>query len=163
MKLIDEDGEGPDEDQWDGYPAERAALLERFAGLQDIVILSADIHVSVAAEVRAESETPCAIEVTSPSLTSQNLDEKLGVTTARAEEIVASERALERAFDHVRWCDLSAHGYVLVDVDPERLRAEWWHVDGVLERRPGERRAAAFEVPRGVAELRDFERQMDRS
>ena len=24
LKLMDEDGEGPDEDQWDGYPAERA-------------------------------------------------------------------------------------------------------------------------------------------
>ena len=24
LKLIDDDGEGPDEDQWDGYPAERA-------------------------------------------------------------------------------------------------------------------------------------------
>ena len=153
LKLIDEDGEGPDEDQWDGYPAERAALLERFAGLENIVVLSADIHVSVAAEVCAESGSPCAIEVTSPSLTSQNLDEKLGLT-ARAEEIVAAERAFERAFGHVRWCDLSALGYVLVDLDPERLRAEWWHVDGVLERRPGERCAAAFEIPLGRPELR---------
>ena len=39
LKLIDEDGEGPDEDQWDGYPAERAVLLERFAGLENIVVL----------------------------------------------------------------------------------------------------------------------------
>jgi predicted secreted hydrolase len=37
----------------------------------------------------------------------------------------------------------------VVDVDPERLRAEWWHLDGVLERLDGERLAAAFEVPRG--------------
>ena len=28
LKLIDEDGDGPDEDQWDGYPAERSRLLE---------------------------------------------------------------------------------------------------------------------------------------
>ena len=28
LKLIDEDGEGPDEDQWDGYPAERRTVLE---------------------------------------------------------------------------------------------------------------------------------------
>jgi alkaline phosphatase D len=152
LKLIDEDGEGPDEDQWDGYPAERAALLERIAKLEDVIVLSADIHVSIAAEVRDETGTPLAIEVTSPSLTSQNLDEKLGVTE-RAEEIVAAERAFAEAFDHVRWCDLSAHGYVVLDVDAERVRAEWWHVDGVLERRAGERRATAFEIPRGKAEL----------
>jgi alkaline phosphatase D len=30
LKLMDEDGEGPDEDQWDGYPAERDAVLEKF-------------------------------------------------------------------------------------------------------------------------------------
>jgi hypothetical protein len=83
-----------------------------------------------------------------PQPHSQNLDEKLGVTE-RAEQIVAAERAFEEAFDHVRWCDLSAHGYVVLDVDPDRVRAEWWHVDGVLERRAGERRATAFEIPRG--------------
>jgi hypothetical protein len=44
---------------------------------------------------------------------------------------------------------------VLCDVDASRLRAEWWHVDGVLERLPGERLAAAFEVPRGEIALND--------
>ena len=29
LKLMDEDGEGPDEDQWDGYPAERDAGARR--------------------------------------------------------------------------------------------------------------------------------------
>ena len=48
---------------------------------------------------RSRSRSPA------PSLTSQNLDEKL-VVAERAEEVVASERAFERAFDHVRWCDL---------------------------------------------------------
>ena len=50
--------------------------------------------------------------------------------------------------------DFDGSEVVLVDLDPERLRAEWWHVDGVLEPTPGEHRAAAFEVPRGASELR---------
>ena len=60
LKLIDEDGEGPDHDQWDGYPAERAALTGhlRERGIEDVVFLSADIHVSVAAEVVDEAERP---------------------------------------------------------------------------------------------------------
>ena len=49
---------------------------------------------------------------------------------------------------------MASHGYVVCDLDRDRLRAEWWHVDGVLESMPGERCAQAFEVPRGVAELR---------
>ena len=35
------------------------------------------------------------------------------------------------------------------DVDPERVWAEWHLVDGVLERGPGERLGAAYEIPRG--------------
>jgi alkaline phosphatase D len=155
LKLIDEDGEGPDEDQWDGYPAERRALLERLARLDDVAVLSADIHVSIAAELRLDGDG-VAPELTAPSLTSQNLDEKLGVP-ARSEPILEAERAFVSAFDRVRWCDLASHGYVVVDLTPERLRAEWWHVDGVLERRDGERRAAVFELPRGQRELVEVE------
>src|SRR5262245_27123350 len=81
LKLIHPDGDMPDEDQWDGYPVERAALLDRLGEHDDVVVLSGDIHVSVACEVRSDrnGRVPVAVEFTTPSLTSQNLDEKLGV------------------------------------------------------------------------------------
>lgn len=148
LKLMDEDGEGPDFDQWDGYPAERAALLARLARVPDAVLLSGDIHASVAAEVRAEDGAPVAVEMTTPSVTSQNLDDKLGVP-ARDPAVTDAEAAFVRAHDHVAWCDFAAHGYVVVDVDASRLRAEWWHVDTLLERSDEVRRSAAFEVVRG--------------
>jgi alkaline phosphatase D len=156
LKLIDEDGEGPDHDQWDGYPAERARLtghlLERAIG--DVVFLSADIHVGVAAEVADEpTGRPVGVELTAPSLTSQNLDDKLGVP-ARDPRVTSAEAAYVAAHPHVRWCDMAAHGYVVVDVDGERLRAEWWHVDTVLRPDAGVSLAAAFEVQRGQRELR---------
>jgi alkaline phosphatase D len=151
LKLMDEDGEGPDEDQWDGYPAERDAVLDKFSTLDDVVVLSADIHVSVASQL-SRNGTPVAVEITSPSLTSQNLDEKLKLDP-RDETIVASEREFTEALDHVEWCEFSGHGYVVCDVDRERLRAEWWLVDGVLESLPGESMAAAYEIRRGAPEL----------
>jgi alkaline phosphatase D len=151
LKLIDEDGEGPDEDQWDGYPAERDALLAGFESLDDVVVLSADIHVCVASQL-ARNGSPVAVEITAPSLTSQNLDEKLELDP-RDETIVACERAFIEALDHVAWCDFSGHGYVVCDVDRERVRAEWWIVDGVLEPVSGQRMAAAYEVHRGSPEL----------
>jgi len=151
LKLIDEDGEGPDEDQWDGYPAERDQLLAKFDQLEDVVVLSADIHVSVASEL-ARNGSPVAVEITAPSLTSQNLDEKLKLDP-RDDQIVSSERAFVEALDHIEWCEFAGHGYVVCDVDRERVRAEWWLVDGVLERHPGESRAAAYEVRRGSRQL----------
>jgi alkaline phosphatase D len=151
LKLMDEEGEGPDEDQWDGYPAERARLLAALREVDDAVVLSGDIHVSVAGEVRDESGT-VSVELTTPSLTSQNLDEKLGVEQ-RSAEMKAAEAAFVDAFDHVHWCELASHGYVVIDVDPDRVKADWWHLDTVLERSNGEYLAASFEVPRGEPRL----------
>ena len=156
LKLIDEDDEGPDHDQWDGYPVERAALTGhlRERGIEDVVFLSADIHVSVAAEVVDEaSGRPVAVELTAPSLTSQNLDEKLGVAP-RDPAILRSEEAYVAAHDHVGWCEMASHGYVVIDIDADRIRSEWWHVDTVLERTGGVSLAAAFETPRGARQLR---------
>jgi hypothetical protein len=42
---------------------------------------------------------------------------------------------------------------VVCDVDRDRVRAEWWLVDGVLEPLTGESRAAAYEIRRGSPEL----------
>ena len=151
LKLMDEDGEGPDEDQWDGYPVEREALLQKFESLDDVVVLSADIHVSIASHLTRNGST-VAVEITAPSLTSQNLDEKLKVD-ARDETIAASEGAFVEALDHVEWCEFSGHGYVVCDVDRDRIRAEWWLVDGVLEPLPGEYMAATYEVRRGAPSL----------
>jgi hypothetical protein len=41
----------------------------------------------------------------------------------------------------------------VVDVDRERTLATWWFADTVLERRPGERPAAAFASRRGTSRL----------
>ena len=156
LKLMDEDGEGPDYDQWDGYPAERVRLTGhlRDRGIADVVFLSADIHVSIAGEVtHAPTRQPVAVEVTAPSLTSQNLDEKLGVEP-RDSQIVASEEAYVAFHDHVHWCELAAHGFVIVDADADRVRGEWWHVGTVLEPSRSARLAAAFEVRRGEPLLR---------
>jgi len=155
LKLMDEDGEGPDFDQWDGYPAERSRLIEhlRSRAIEDVVFLSADIHVSLASEVTdGGGSEPVGVELTAPSLTSQNLDEKLGVPP-RDPRIVSSERAYAGSHDHVHWCEMAAHGFVVVDVDDDRVRGEWWHVDTVLEPTEHATCAAVFEVVRGEPRL----------
>jgi alkaline phosphatase D len=157
LKLMGPDGTGPDVDQWDGYPAERRRLLGhlREHGIVDTVVLSADIHVSMAAEVHERSYEqpvgePLAVEFVSPSITSQNLADKIKLprhnpTSRRA------EAAFVEALDHVHWCDMDSHGYVVVDVDPTRVQAEWWHLDTVIEPSAGETLGGAFRVARGTA------------
>ena len=153
VKLIEGDGNGPDYDQWDGYPAERAMLLNflRDQKIHNLVVLSGDIHLAMALELKQNaqdlSEAPLAAEFVNPSLTSQNLDEKMGwLPRTGSLEI---EKILMRALPHIRWCDMDSHGYNVIDVTPERIQVEWWFVDTVLERTSNEWRGAAWKVDAG--------------
>jgi len=152
VKLVADDELGPDWDQWDGYPVERDGLLEHFAGYDNLVVLSGDVHVSLAIELHRDpfdaTDQPISVEFVTPSLTSQNLDDKMG-WPRRTQSIPLEEQIIE-FMPHWQWCDLDSHGYTVIDVTPERLRAEFWHVDTVLERTDGESLGAAFTVAHGA-------------
>jgi alkaline phosphatase D len=156
VKLIGADLHGPDWDQWDGYPIERSALLRhlRDRAIRDVVVLSGDVHVGMANVLHDDDTTdgvPVAVEFVNTSLTSQNLDDKMG--WAPLTESVPIANAFLAGMDHVRWIDFDSHGYTVVTVTSERVTAEWWAVDGILERLPGERRLAAWAVRRGETAL----------
>jgi len=157
LKLADSDGAGPDPDQWDGYPAERALVLGhvREQDIDNLVVLSGDIHVALAMELHEDSfsgSTPVAVEFVTASLTSPNLDDKMG-WPRRGEQSLAVERELMKALPHWKWCDLDDHGYVVVDVSPDRVVAEWWFVPTVLERAPGEESGARLMVEHGTRKI----------
>jgi alkaline phosphatase D len=158
VKLIADDEQGPDWDQWDGYPVERDALLAHIDehNMENVVVLSGDVHVSLALELHHDpfdpDSEPIAIEIVTPSLTSQNLDDKMG-WARHAEESRAAERRAVEFLPHWEWVDLDSHGYVVIDVTPERLQAQFWHLDTVLERSPVQTRAAVWEVEHGSSRL----------
>jgi alkaline phosphatase D len=159
VKLIDTDGNGPDYDQWDGYPAERAQLLSfiRDNSIGNVVVVSGDVHLCMAIELKQNAfdanERPIAVEFVNPSLTSQNLDEKMGWQPRT--ESLAVEKIVMEALPHIRHLDLDSHGYNVVDITPERIRIEWWLVDTVVKRTDSESRGAAWEVRSGSTELHE--------
>jgi alkaline phosphatase D len=153
LKLIDPTTGERDHDQWDGYLAERGALVDLITTIGDTVVLSADVHVSLVAQVREDpwgpltDDAPVAVELVSPSITSQNLDDKLGYD--RGGSIDAQDRFVA-SHPHVQWCDFDCHGYVVVDLDADRLAASFWAVDAVLERTDDEHCIAEFTVAHGA-------------
>jgi alkaline phosphatase D len=156
VKLIDADLHGPDWDQWDGFPIERMALLAhlRDERIQDVIVLSGDVHVAMANVLRDDDTTdgvPVAVEFVNTSITSQNLDDKMG--WAPLTESLPLAEAFLAGMDHIRWVDFDSHGYTLLTVTPERISAEWWAVDGILERATGERVVAEWSVDRGSPAL----------
>ena len=56
---------------------------------------------------------------------------------------------IRRANPHVAWVDTAGHGYVLLDVTPERIEGQWWHVERVGKRTDSERLAATWSVAHG--------------
>jgi alkaline phosphatase D len=157
LKLASSDGTGPDPDQWDGYPAERATVLGhvREQGIDNLVVLSGDVHVALAMELHEDSfsgSTPVGVEFVTASLTSPNLDDKMG-WPRRDERSLAVERELMEVLPHWKWCDLDDHGYVVVDVTVDRVVAEWWFVPTVLERAAGEECGARWMVDHGARQI----------
>ncbi|HWC12686.1 MAG TPA: alkaline phosphatase D family protein [Acidimicrobiales bacterium] len=149
-------GVGVNSGQWDGYPEERArlfALLEE-RGLQNVVVLTGDLHSSWAGELTLDPKgrtEAVGVEFVTPSVTSRSFAEEVAppVPGGRA----ALRRLVASQNPHFRFFDLEGHGYVLMDVTPERLRAEFWHVRTVAERVRGERLVATRVVRHGEARI----------
>lgn len=152
---------GPEPDQWDGYTAERADLIDflHAEAVENVVFLSGDVHTAWAVELKRRpedaDEAPAAVELVTASITTENLDDDLGgEPRTRSLDI---ERTVIEENPHVHWVNLDAHGYVLVDVDHERVRAEWWFVAETARRSAAEHRDAVFEVRSGEPRLRRVE------
>ena len=147
-------GVGINSGQWDGYPEERAALfgLLEEEGLENVVVLTGDLHSSWAGELALDANgevRTVGVEFVAPSVTSRSFAEEV------APRVPGSRAALRRLVasqnPHFRFFDLEGHGYLLVDLTPERLRAEFWHVRTVSERVRGERLVATRVVRSGEA------------
>ena len=156
LSLLTDGGVAINVDQWDGYPAARDRIIDqlRIQGLDDVVVLAGDIHTAWAQDVTEDPNNPLvynpvtgegsrAVEFVSPSVTSSGLPE--------LQPVRDSIRLLN---PHMKYVDLENHGYVLLDITPQRLQGEFWYVDTVLARNSDERRAAAFATDAGANRLR---------
>ena len=160
LKFMHATEDAVDEDQWDGYPAERNELLDAIeaAGVGRSIVLAGDLHVSMAVELPhpndpwpVDSRAPFVVEVVTPSITSQNLDEKLHLTPRTA--AIEIEHEFVAAMPGLRWCELESHGYVVADVCADDIVLQWWFVDTVLERTGVERLGQQMVVPYGEARV----------
>lgn len=108
-------------DIWDGYPAERAELLNFIVDydIQNVVVLTGDFHTSWANNlplhnfIPATNENSAAVEFVTTSLSSPSLNINIAPFTIKALN------------PHIEWFDLNKRGFLLVDITPERTQGEW--------------------------------------
>ncbi|MGH9085921.1 MAG: alkaline phosphatase D family protein [Acidimicrobiales bacterium] len=118
------DGSGVNPDQWDGYPQARDRLVAAAGDRGGVVVVTGDVHSSWAWEVpAADGRPPAMVELVAPSVSTEALATRLPVPAGAVESIL---QGLSPDLAHV---ELSSHGYLVVDLDRDRVQGEWWYVD----------------------------------
>jgi len=130
-------------DGWDGYPAARRRLLDFLAQRKPAnpLVIGGDVHSFWVADLKPDFDDPrsaaVATEFVGTSITSQ-----LARTQAEQDAIVAEN-------PHIKYGNLTRRGYVRMELDRGRARAELRGLDSVTERAAGVRTVAVFVVEDG--------------
>jgi len=127
-------------DSWDGYRAARTRVFNAAAAarVRHLVILTGDVHSSWAYDLASDpfertkydpenGRGAIGAEIITPAVTSPG---------GPAPDRVAG---LYAARPHLRYVAGQLRGYVVLDVTPERLQADWWYVPTVTERSTSEK------------------------
>ena len=118
-------------DQWDGYQADQRRVLDAMSrSTTDPVVLTGDIHSSWANELPADPArypadgASVGVEFVCPSVTSDGFKESLGSAQAAQVATVAARTVNP----WVKYLEGIGHGFVVLDVTPERVQADFWFI-----------------------------------
>jgi alkaline phosphatase D len=112
-------------DQWDGYPLERARILQHLAdsSVPNVVVLTGDIHLAAVAQLRAGDRAvgpPVGAEFITTSISSA------GLISDQFTDVLKS-------YPHLVDAELTHRGYALHSVTAERWTAEYRIVTDVSD------------------------------
>jgi alkaline phosphatase D len=145
-------------DVWDGYPAARERMFDTLESgrITDVAILTGDIHSSWALDVPRDPWTAAtydpktssgsrAVEIVAPAVSSPPM-----FSSQAQRDVAAMLQPLAR---HLKFLEGDSRGYVLLDITPKALQADWYFVPTVTQRTDQEKRAARFVCERGSSRL----------
>jgi alkaline phosphatase D len=144
-----------DLDAWDGYPAERAELLQFLADQQvrNVVVCTGDIHHSFAGVLRPNFTDPTspvvAVEIVGSSVSSMNVTDMLG-----RDPTPLARQLIPRVNPHVEYLDLKYHVYTKVVVTPEQMDVSYIAAKTVARQASDAFLLQRFMIPDGASVLR---------
>lgn len=117
------------DDQWDGYPAERDSLYDHVLNnnIDNMVVLTGDIHTSWANDLPGDNYVAntgagsIGVEfvVTSVSTTSSPIN--IGINI------------IQLANPHMKFIDLAQKGYLILDLTQSKAQSDWYFVSDITE------------------------------
>jgi len=145
-------------DQWDGYAPARARLFQHIAqnDIDNVVVLTGDIHSSWANDLAPNPYDATAydpvtgrgavgVELVTPGVTSPGIEDPVAAAQTAA--------GLRFVSPHMKFIELNKRGYVVVDINRDRVQSEWWHVPTVREKSDVQTLAAALTSESGKNHL----------
>ena len=150
-------------DQWDGFRSERRALLEACAGVDNLVVLSGDLHGFYAAELHADFDAPAAeplaVEYAVSAISAPTIEVQLTDVVAQSpildalglgELIPELDTNLLATNPHIRHAESRRNGLAIIDIAATELRATFVEVSDVTARDGSVTREVAFRTPAGA-------------
>ncbi len=157
-------------DQWDGYEPARERILDAIeaGGVDNVVFLTGDVHAALAFEVTRDPNNPAvylprtgigthAVEFVTPSISSggdvSSIPNPGDDPDNILEDLIAANGDLLRVVNpHGQYFD-SRNGYLIVDINRDRLQAEYWLVPTVTAPSDEQTLDATLSVPSGTARI----------
>ncbi|MEQ8692399.1 MAG: alkaline phosphatase D family protein, partial [Pseudomonadales bacterium] len=116
------DGQSPfNADSWEGYRSARARVLDHIeqGDIQNVVILSGDVHSSWGMEVPSvKGDRSQAIELVAPAVSSPPL-------ATLSQSLHDMVRRAPTELQHIKYAEGHQNGYLVVAVDHQEARARW--------------------------------------
>ncbi len=118
-------------DQWDGYRFERNLIQQHIHDYNNnVVVLTGDIHTSWANDLPLNKTTynsttgagSIGVEFVTPSITSKSFPFNVGVSV------------IKTANPWIKYADLTNKGYNIIDVNRNRIQADWYFVNTIDNR-----------------------------
>lgn len=157
--LIPPEGIPYNVDQWDGYTADRREIIDHLGdhGIDNTLFITGDIHSAWACDVPKNVGTyplskSVAVELVGSSVTSDNLDDILGVAPRTLS--LSVEGAIRTANLHVRYLDFDRHGYSVLTLTPARAQMDWYTLADRTDPDSAARWSAGFETLPGTNRTR---------
>jgi alkaline phosphatase D len=145
---------------WESYPTERNAIIDTLknAGIDNVVIVTGDSHCSWAFDVTKQpaiypdpsnnnyaSPSPSynsatgkgsvAVEFCVPSISSANMDERIGAPLATQFQNWVNSPIFflnnSTYNPHLKYADVSQHGYFILDLKDDSAQANYYYVDKI--------------------------------
>ncbi|MEO0896761.1 MAG: alkaline phosphatase D family protein [Bacteroidota bacterium] len=147
-------------DQWDGYPIARDRVLDYLQEekVDNVIFLTGDDHASYAYDVVREKNWEAykegreaeAVELVTPSISSANFDEYLPKFYLNK-----LRRKFPQKNPHLKWFNLTEHGYISLDISKEASVANWNFVDTIDEVKEGARVAKTLTIKNKITKLNE--------